>query len=113
MPAEVAVIDPQEAVNFIYRIAPQYAQAKADRVYIENFLRTKKALLMQGSGENAVAAQERYAYAHAEYLEQLDGLRVAVQEEETLKWHLIAAQARIEIWRTQSANNRGMDRAAA
>jgi hypothetical protein len=105
-------IDPHDAVDFIYRQAPMYAKAKAERVWIEEFRKSKKALLMKACGESSVAAQEREAYSHADYLELLQGLRVAVESEETLRWGLVAAQARVEIWRTESANNRNMDRAA-
>jgi hypothetical protein len=106
-------IDPHEAVDFIYRNAPKYAQAKAERVYLEEFRKSKKALLMQASGLGSVAAQEVYAYAHPEYRQNLDGLRTAVEQEETLKWGLIAAQIRADLYRTQSANNRSIDRAAS
>jgi hypothetical protein len=98
-------------VDFIYRQAPKYAKAKAERVYLEEFRKSKKALLMKGSGESAVAAQEREAYSHPEYQALLEGLKAAVENEETLRWGLVAAQARVEIWRTESANNRSIDRA--
>ena len=106
-------IDPHDAVDFIYRQAPKYAQAKADRVYLEEFRKSKKALLMRASGEGPISAQERDAYSHSEYIALLDGLKAAVEAEETLRWGLVAAQARVEIWRTESANNRAMDKAAA
>lgn len=104
--------DPHEAVDFIYRTAPLYAQAKADRVHLEEFRKSKKALLMKASGESAIGAQEREAYAHADYIALLDGLKEAVVKEETLRWQLISAQMRGELYRTQSANNRAIDRAA-
>lgn len=104
-------IDPHKAVYFIYETAPLYADAKAERVYLEEFRKTKKALLMKQCGLEAISAQEREAYANPDYLGVLEGLRVAVEKEETLRWHLIAAQARVEIWRTESANNRNIDRA--
>lgn len=105
-------INPHDAVDFIYRQAPKYAKAKAERVYLEEFRKSKKALLMKSCGESSVAAQEREAYADQEYQDLLRGLQAAVEAEETLRWGLVAAQARVEIWRTESANNRGMDRAA-
>ena len=71
----------------------------------------EKALLMQTSLETAVTAQERDAYAHPEYLQLLAGLREAVEQEESLRWKLIAAQAKIEVWRTESVNARAIDRA--
>jgi hypothetical protein len=103
--------DASLAVNFIYTQAPLFAKAKSDRVYLEEFRKTKKSLLMLASGESSAVMREADAYAHPEYQQLLDGLRVAVEQEEALKWQLTAAQARIEIYRTQSANNRTMDRA--
>jgi hypothetical protein len=41
----------------------------------------------------------------------LKGLREAIEIEETLKWKMTAATLRVEIWRTQSANNRNLDKA--
>ena len=104
--------DPNEAVDFIYRTAPLYAQAKADRVYLEEFRKSQKALLMKSSGESSIGAQEREAYAHPDYGQLLEGLKAAIEKEETLRWQLISAQMRGELYRTQSANNRAMDRAA-
>jgi hypothetical protein len=65
---------------------------------------------MKRSMETAVNAQEREAYSDKEYLELLNGLKVAVEREEEERWGLIAAQARIDVWRTTEANNRNMDR---
>lgn len=104
-------IDPHDAVDFIYRTAPKYAKAKADRVYMEEYRKSKKALLMKACGESSVAAQEREAYADPDYVAHLDNLKYAVEQEETLRWHLIGAQLRVEIYRTESANNRAVDKA--
>ena len=103
--------DPHEAVDYILKNSGKFAKAKAERVYIEEFRKSKKALLMKSCGQSAIAAQERDAYADPEYLALLDGLKAAVEIEEKLRWDLIAAQARVEIWRTESANNRATDRA--
>jgi hypothetical protein len=104
-------IDPNEAVDFIIKNAPLYAQAKAERCYIEDFLRSKKSLLMQLHNEKPIGAQEREAYAHPEYIELLKGLKAAVEKEELLKWQMTAAQMRADIWRSQEASNRSQDRA--
>lgn len=103
--------DPNKAVDYVLANAGKFAQAKATRVYLEEFRKSKKALLMGQSSLEAANAREQFAYSHPEYLELLHGLREAVEVEEKLKWDLIAAQARIEIWRTESANNRNQDRA--
>ncbi len=103
--------DANDAVNFIYTHAPLFAKAKSDRIYLEEFRKTKKSILMLASGEASAVMREADAYANIEYQELLAGLRVAVEQEDTLLWQLRAAQARIEIYRTDSANNRNMDRA--
>lgn len=97
------------ALDFIRDNSPAYAKAKAQRVYLEEFRKTKKALCMksaESSGVFATNAQEREAYADPEYSQLLSGLREAVEEEERLRWLIVAAQARIEVWRTIEANKR-------
>ena len=104
-------IDPSKAVQFIYEQSAIFAQAKADRTYIENYLRSAKSRLMLESTASSIAAKEMEAYATDHYVKLLEGLKEAVEVEEKLKWQLIAAQARIEIWRSQEATNRTIDRA--
>lgn len=96
-------------LDYIRDNAPKYAQAKANRVHLEEFRKTRKALCMidaEKRGHNTAAAQEREAYADPQYREVLDGLKAAIEEEEKLRWMLIAAQAKAEAWRTLSANAR-------
>lgn len=102
--------DPNKAVDFILQTAPKFAAARAQRVYLEEFRKSKKAILMGQSAEKSAVAREQFAYAHAEYIELIEGLKAAVEEEEGMRWQLVAAQARVEIWRTQEASNRAQDR---
>ena len=102
-----------EAINFIYNNAKLFAQAKANRIYLEEFRKSKKAILMSQSQEKTAVGREQDAYAHPEYLAVIDGLRTAVEDEEELRWKMIAAQARVEVWRSEEATARAMDRAAA
>jgi hypothetical protein len=103
--------DPDRAVDYIIANAGKFAAAKAQRVYLEEFRKSKKALLMAQSSAKTSAEREQYAYGHEDYLGLLGGLKAAVEVEEKLKWDLEAARLRVEIWRTRSANNRGQDRA--
>ena len=98
-----------KTLDFIRDHATAYAKAKSERIYLEEYRKTKKALCMKDaevSGTNAISAQERDAYAHPDYLVVIEGLREAVHEEERLRWLIIAAQAKIEVWRSLSANKR-------
>ena len=105
--------DANEAIDFIYRSAKPFAEAKAARIYLEEFRKSQKAILMGQSDAGAANAREQYAYSHPDYLALLDGLRAAVEKEEELRWQMVAAQARVEVWRSEEASNRMMDRAAA
>lgn len=101
--------DPNEAVDFIVRNAGKFAEAKAQRIYLEEFRKTKKALLMNQCNEKAVNAREQYAYSHTEYQGLLSGLQTAIAVEEELKWKLESARLRVEIWKTQSFADRRQD----
>lgn len=105
-------IDPQKAVDFLREHAPILAAAKGQRVYLEQFLKSKKALLMRESGAGSVASQEVAALAHPDYIALVEALRDAADAEERERWLMVAAQARIEVWRSLEASNRAVDRGA-
>ena len=104
-------INPERSLEYIWKHSKAYARAKAERIYLEEYRKSLKAILMKRSLENAVNAQEREAYSDPEYLKLLQGLKEAVEVEEEIRWGLVAAQARIEVWRTQSANDRAEGKA--
>ena len=111
MIANMKQINPHEAIDYMIRHSAEYAQAKAQVTYLEEFRKSKKAMLFSVAMGNTIADKDNYAYSHPEYLEVLDGLKEAVEKAETLRWMLVAAQARIDVWRSQEASNRGLDRA--
>ena len=102
-------MEPDDAIEYIFKHGKKYAKAKAERVYLEEFRKSKKALLMQQAqvnGHQTAAAQEREAYADQEYVDLLQGLKAAVEAEEEIRWGLVAAQARIDVWRSREASSR-------
>jgi hypothetical protein len=111
MIANMKQINPHEAIDYMIRHSAEYAQAKAQVTYLEEFRKSKKAMLFSVAMGNTIADKDNYAYSHPEYLAVLDGLKEAVEKAETLRWMLVAAQARIDVWRSQEASNRGLDRA--
>lgn len=98
--------DPNKAIDYMLANSKKFAKAKAERIYLEEYRKSLKALLMKRSTEDTLGAQEREAYAHEEYRQLLEGIRDAVEIEEKLRWDLIAAQASVEVWRSQEASNR-------
>jgi len=103
-------VNPHDAIDFIYQNSTTYAKAKAEVTYLEEFRKSKKAILFAQAIGNTVADRENQAYAHPEYQALLKGLQAAVEVAEELRWKLTAAQARIDVWRSQEASNRAMDR---
>ena len=103
------LIDPQAAVDFMIAKSKAYAQAEGNKTYMEELRKTIKAEQMieaENMGHKTAAMQEREAYASTKYKDHLRALQQAVEVREELRWMLIAAQARIEVWRSQEASNR-------
>ncbi len=98
--------DAERAINYIRDNAEALAKAKAERVYMEQYRKSKKALLMSENKDQPVGAQERDAYAHPAYIQVLEALKEAVMIEEKLKWQFKAAEMKFEAYRTMSANER-------
>lgn len=98
--------NPELAIEYIFKHGKRYAKARAERIYLEEYRKSLKAIIMKRSLESAVNAQEREAYSDPEYVQLLKGLKEAVEVEEEIRWGLVAAQARIEVWRSMEATSR-------
>jgi hypothetical protein len=102
-----------DAVDYLYTHGRKFAEARSHRVFLEEYRKSQKAMLMKAAmtnGVKTVAAAEIEAYADSAYIEVLKGLEAATEAEETLRWGLISAQARIDVWRSQEASNRAFDK---
>ena len=98
--------EPTKAIQYLIDTAPLYAKAKADRMFLEEFRKSRKAQLASQAGTEVLGKQETFAYAHPEYIEILEGIKEAVEKEERFRWLMTAAQARIEVWRTEQYSAR-------
>ena len=102
-------IDPIAISDWMRTHAEELAQAKANRHYLEHFTESLKARLMKDAmlaGEKTIAGQERYAQGHADYHQHLLGIKDAIALEEKLKWLMLTAQSKIEIWRSMESSKR-------
>lgn len=99
-------INPNKAIQYIIDTAPKYAKAKGERVKLEEFRKSKKAVLMNEAPTEVLGKQETYAYSHEDYISLLDAIGHAVAQEEELRWMLIAAQARIEVFKVAEYTKR-------
>lgn len=97
--------DAMKCIDYIRDNAPKYAEAKGQTTYLENYLKSKKAMLMSEE-VGTLGAKEAYAYAHPAYVEVLQGLKEAVAVEHEIKWRMEAAKLKFEFWKTQQFNVR-------
>ena len=99
--------DVQKALDYLRTNAPKAAQAKANKMYMEEYRKTVKAQMMTMYNSLPVNAQEREAYRSKTYTDHLKAMQEAVYQDELNRWGMVAATSTIEAWRTQNANRRG------
>jgi hypothetical protein len=99
----------EAALHYLNDSVVDAAKAKAERVYVEEFKKVLLAKLMKKStGFNSTAAaQERDALADPEYEAHLEAIQEAVLDDTEHYYRRVAAEATIQAWQTQSANERG------
>lgn len=94
----------------IKALGEKIAEAESNRVFLIEFKKSKKAMLMvefeQQEPGAAIAKQERYAYSHPDYIEILHGLKVATEQAARYKFEMQVMEMRFETWRTQQATMR-------
>jgi hypothetical protein len=95
-----------KALDYLRDNARDAAQAKANRVYVEEYRKVLKAQLMKEHGNLSAVLQEREAYSDPRYVEHLEAIRQAVMDDEKHRFLRASADAKIEAWRTQSSNTR-------
>jgi hypothetical protein len=95
-----------KALDYLRDNARDAAQAKANRIYVEEYRKVIKAQLMKEHGSMSAVLQEREAYADPRYITHLEAIKQAVEADEHHRFLRGAADAKIEAWRTQSSNTR-------
>jgi hypothetical protein len=104
-------ISPFRALDYLRDNAEEYGRCKANVIYLQEFRKSKKSLLMNQSDLKTESAKEAFAYAHQEYQDHLAAIRVAIEEYETMRWMMIAAQCKVDVWRSLESSARMLDKA--
>lgn len=104
----ISADDVERALDWLVQNATKAAQARANRVYLEQFVRTVRAerQVKEMLGGASAAAAEATALASSEYKSILLGLKEAVEEDERMRWLCTAAEAKLEFFRTQESTRR-------
>ena len=100
----------QAALDWLREAASGAAKARADRLYMEEWLPTLRSRIAAEciqAGESA-AKSEIIARASPAYKEALDAFKTAVEIDEKFRWRRSAGDAVLSAWQTMNANNRAM-----
>jgi hypothetical protein len=96
----------EAAMDFLRDNAAEAGQAKANRMYLDDYTKSLMAILMTERAMDSLGAQERYARAHPKYLTHLEGLKVAIAEDVRQQYLMEAAKVKIDVWRSLQARER-------
>lgn len=102
----ISEADIERAIDYLRDTAEPAAQARANRIYMESWVKVVLAQQMVRYADASLGAQERNARVSVEYGAALDALKVAVHEDEKHRFMRDAAEAKIEAWRSQEATRR-------
>lgn len=100
----------EKALRYLITSVDEYADAIATLAGLEKNEKSLIATLMKASGQTSAAAQEREAYASEEYKIHVAGLVEAVRRKATLNAKRQAEELLIELWRSEQANNRALEK---
>lgn len=104
--------DIQNCFDFLRDSAPKIAVARLNKVRTEEMRKVVWSQLRRECTEGTQAERDAYAYAHDLYIQHIDEMAEAAKQFELLRAQREAAIAKIDAWRTSSANERGASRAA-
>jgi len=102
--------NPYNAYDIYEKFKLDYSKAKG---YLAGLGEKKKmivAIMMKKSNESSLGAQEREAYASAEFEKYCNDIDEATANEALLKLELTQAQMEFEAWRSEQATNRNIER---
>lgn len=100
----------EEFFHKLAAVSKAHAAAEADKCHLMEYRKTLKSLLMieaeKGDPKMPATKQERYAYSHPQYVELLDGLKVAIEKAVRYRHQFTVMQMEHESWRSKNARNR-------
>lgn len=103
--------DIDRALSYLRDNAEKDAQARAERLYMEQWIKTVLAQEQAKIQASSVAAAEMGARVSAPFIAALDAFRQAIFEDEKRRFLRAAAETKIEAWRTMSSNQRAEGKA--
>jgi len=88
--------------------AKRYGQVYAAVNQLNRYTKVLLSRLFLESTKKTIAEREAEAQCSQEYKTHAKGLKTAEAEERQLRWEKEITMARIEVWRTEQANQRAL-----
>lgn len=100
--------DVEKAVDYLRDAAGPDSQARANALYLQEWVKTERARLTVAQAGMSNAAARDVAECHPEYLRALGAYRAAVEEDYRRRFLREAATAKLEMWRTAESTRRSL-----
>jgi hypothetical protein len=104
------MINPNDEIQNIVDHIDDYAAADANLAWLESYKHALKALKMKESPSPSIAGKEMDALASDEYMTYCHDLEEAKRKHTSLKLTIETAKMKVEVWRTEQATNRQVEK---
>jgi hypothetical protein len=104
------MIDPNKEIQDIVDMIDDYAYADARLAWLESYKSALKALRMKDSPSPSIAGKEMDALASEDYVQYCYDLEEAKRKYTSLKLTIETAKMKVEVWRTEQATNRQIEK---
>ena len=104
------MINPNDEIQQIVDHIENYAAAEANLAWLESYKHALKALKMKESPSPSIAGKEMDALASENYLQYCYDLEEAKRKYTALKLIIETSKMKVEVWRTEQATNRQIEK---
>jgi len=104
------MINPNDEIQYIVDLIDDYAQADGWLASLESYKSGLKALKMKDSSQPSIAGKEMDALASDDYINYCKELDAARVKYTSLKLKIETAKMKVEVWRTEQATNRQIEK---
>ena len=104
------MINPNDEIQHIVDLIDDYADADANLAWLDSYKSALKALKMKESPSLSIAGKEMDALASDEYIQYCHDLNEAKRKHTALKLTIETCKLKIEVFRTESATNRQIEK---
>ena len=104
------MINPNDEIQYIVDLIDDYATADGRLSALETYKSALKALKMKDSSQTSIAGKEMDAFASDEYIQFSEEIEQARIKYTSLKLKIETAKMKVEVWRTEQATNRQIEK---